>query len=254
VRARFALCAALVAGLPALLAVPASAQALLSPYDIATGVQSMGLEPISRPVQRGARYVFRAIDGRGVEVKVAADAFSGRILAVRRVGEGGGPAFAERYAPPSYYGDENARAPRGRYEPPTNYDRQGSYDPRSYGPPQPDQRGGYQSQPRYEQRGNYEGQSSRAPADPPVIYAPRDSAAIPQAPGRAPNTAKPAALKVAAKPPARPAPSESAGAPADVQKKEQPSEAANGASTAYPSSAAAKKNSALSAPPVQAFE
>lgn len=252
-KARFALCAALVAGLPALLAVPASAQALLSPYDIATNVQAMGLEPISRPVQRGARYVLRAIDGRGVEVKVAADAFSGRLLAVRRVGEGRGPVFADRYAPPSYFGDESAPAARGRYEPPGNYDRQGSYDPRSYGRPQPDQRGSYQSPPRYEQRGNYEGQSSRAPADPPVIYAPRDSAARPQGPGRAPTTAKPAAPKVAAKPPAKPASSESAGAPDDVQKTQQPSGATNGAGTAYPS-ATAEKNPALSAPPVQAFD
>lgn len=252
-KARFALCAALVAGLPVLLAGTASAQVLLSPYDIATSVQSMGLEPISRPVQRGARYVFRAIDGRGVEVKVAADALSGRIIAVRRVGEGRGPVFADRYAPPSYYGDEDTPAPRGRYEPPGNYDRQGSYEPRSYGRVQPDQRGGYQSQPRYEQRGNYEGQSSRAPADPPVIYAPRDNAAAPQAPSRAPSAGKPAAPKIAAKPPTRPASSESAGAPAEMQKNEQPTGSTDGAGAAS-APAPARKNSALEAPPVQAFD
>ena len=83
VKTRLAICLAFAAISPAVLPVSASAQALLPPYEITTSVRSMGLEPISPPVRRGDRYVLRAIDGRGAEVTVVADALSGRILLVR---------------------------------------------------------------------------------------------------------------------------------------------------------------------------
>ncbi len=252
-----------------MLATPAFAQGILSPYAITSTVQSMGLEPISPPVQRGARYVLRAIDGRGIEVRVAADAWTGRILAVRPMGEGRGSVYANRYAPPSYYSDENAPAPRSGYEPPANYDRQGSY----YGQPQTEQRGSYQGQPRYEQRGNYDGQSSRTPGDPAVIYAPRDNTTAPQAPSRAPTAAKPAAPKVAARPPVA-KPAESVEAPKEALKSESvKSESAKPESPKPESKADAKtkpqtdatnasaalkpapaENPALKAPQVQAFD
>ena len=118
---RFAFCLGLAATCLAAMPVPASAQALLPPYEITTSVRSMGLEPISSPVRRGARYVLRAIDGRGTEVRVAADALDGRILFVRPVGHGRGPVYAERSYPDVYYPEEIA-PPRIRYErqPPRN--------------------------------------------------------------------------------------------------------------------------------------
>src|SRR5688572_7384502 len=97
VKTRLAICLAVAAISAAVLPMSASAQALLPPYEITTSVRSMGLVPISPPVRRGARYVLRAIDGRGAEVTVAADALSGRILSVRLRGYGGGAVYAGRF-------------------------------------------------------------------------------------------------------------------------------------------------------------
>lgn len=115
-KTRFAICLALAAGIAGL-ATPASAQFLLPPHEITTSVRSMGLRPVSRPVLRGNRYVFRAIDAGGYEMRVAADAFNGRIIAVRPVGYRQGPAYAERFYPPGNYPAEMAPPPRG-YERP----------------------------------------------------------------------------------------------------------------------------------------
>lgn len=222
-KARFAICLALAAASSAALPVSASAQVLppqvLPPYEITTSVRSMGLEPISPPVRRGARYVLRAIDGRGAEVTVAADARNGRILFVRPVGYGG-PVYAERFYPEAY--PDEAYPPRGQYR----------------------------RQPNYEQRGNYERQPPRAPAEPSVIYAPRDSAGAPQAPTRAPSAAKPPAPKVAAKPPTKPASAVEAAPPAETPVPEQPSDATTGATSAPPPA----ENPALAIPPVQNLE
>jgi hypothetical protein len=250
----------------------------LPPYEITTSVRSMGLQPISQPVRRGARYVLRAIDRRGAEVTVAADALSGRILFVRPVGYGEGPAYADRYYPRLV--PQETVPPRGSYERPPSYEQPGDY----------------------QQQGNYERPPDRPPAripgEPSVIYAPRDSAnsqnTTPLPPARAPSAAKPPAPKVAAKPPAHAAP---AAAPAEAPKTEQPSEVTTGATsspatssppaadkppaskvaekppapaaapgeaskteqpsdapTGPTSSPPAKKNPALTAPPVQAFD
>jgi hypothetical protein len=255
--------------------MPASAQALLPPFEITTSVRSMGLEPISPPVRRGARYVLRAIDKRGAEVRVAADAINGRILFVRPVGVGErpveGPVYADR-AYPRIYPDETA-PPRGSKQ------RQGRYDP-------PD---------NYQQPGNYVRPPARIPGEPSVIYANPQAANPQNANPRAPSTAKPApAPKVAAKPPAQSAPatapveaaktapsseittgSTSAPpaaakppasqparsqvaatppapepAPAEAAKTEKPPAATTGSTSSPP----AEKNPALTAPPVQAFD
>ena len=162
-KTRLAICLAFAAISTAILPVSASAQAVLPPYEITTSVRSMGLAPISPPVRRGARYVLRAIDRRGVEVTVAADALSGRILFVRPLGYGGGPVYAERVYPRGY---PEEFVPR-----PRDIERQRSY----------------------EQQGNYE-RPPRNPPEPSVIYAPRDNANAPQAPAPAPSAAKPPAL------------------------------------------------------------
>ena len=48
----------------------------LSPYDIVAAVQSLGLMPTTRAVRRGHYYVLHALDRRGTEVRVVADARS----------------------------------------------------------------------------------------------------------------------------------------------------------------------------------
>lgn len=169
---KLAICFALaVAGMAV---SPASAQSLLPPHEIATSVRSMGLEPVSQPVRRGARYILRAIDGRGAEFTVTADALNGRVLFVEPAGYGPGPAYAGRVYAPGYYPDETI-PPRG------NYQRL----PRD--PPEPSV--------IYAPRGN-----ANAPVPPSRV----PSAAKPPAPR--------VAAKPAAKPPAPP-PAETAAAP-----------------------------------------
>ena len=199
---------------------------MLPPYEITTSVRSMGLEPISPPVPRGTRYVLRAIDGRGVEVTVAADALSGRILLVRPVGYGPRLVHAERFHPRAY--PEEFLAPRRGIE------KQGSYE----------QRRSYEQQGSYEPQGNYERQPPRNPGEPSVIYAPRDSSTPPQAPVRAPSAAKPPAPKVAARPAAKPV-----AAAESTASKEQP-DATTGATVSPPLA----ENPGLAIPPVQNLE
>ena len=218
-KTRLAICLAFAAISTAILPVSASAQAVLPPYEITTSVRSMGLAPISPPVRRGARYVLRAIDRRGVEVTVAADALSGRILFVRPLGYGGGPVYAERVYPRAYP-EEFVRPPRG-----TEWQR--SYEQRR-GP---------------EQQGNYERPPRNVP-EPSVIYAPRDNANAPQAPAPVPSAAKPPAPKVAAKPAARPA------AAAESTASKEQSDATTGTTASQPP----KENPAVAIPPVQMLE
>jgi hypothetical protein len=181
---------------------PVSAQALLPPYEITTSVRSMGLEPISRPVRHGARYVLRAIDGRGAEVTVAADALNGRILFVRPVGYGPGPVYA-------------GRPYEGGYPP--------DYDPGETVPP----------------RGTYD-RLPRNPGEPSVIYAPRGNYNGPVPPARVPTAVKPPAPKVASKatrvskPSAPPPVSE----PTDTAPAELPSGTAGNTSSPPPDSSA----------------
>ena len=213
-KTRLAICLASAAAGLALLPLPASAQAL-PPHEIAASVWSTGLRPVSSPVRKGPRYVVRAVDRRGGEFKVAADAYTGRVLFVEPLGYRGGPAVAGRSYPSGY--PEEAVPPRGSYEPQGGYQRQGLRDP----------------------------------GEPSVIYAPRDGTgtadANPQAPYRAPSAAKPPS-KVAAKPSAKPA-EPKAESSATIEK---PADTAttDGANAA----AAAEKNPALVAPPVQAFD
>ena len=56
--------------------------AALPPHEILTSVRSTGLEPLSRPMRFGPAYSLRAADAAGREVRVIADARTGRILTV----------------------------------------------------------------------------------------------------------------------------------------------------------------------------
>ena len=218
-KTRLAICLTFAVISLAVPSVSASAQTLLPPYEITTSVRSMGLTPISPPVRRGARYVLRAIDSRGAEVTVAADALSGRILLVRPAGYGGGRLYAERFYSPAY--PEEFLPPRRGIERPRGYEQRS-----------------------YEQQGNYERQPPRNPPEPSVIYAPRDNANAPQAPARAPSAAKAAAPKVAAKPAA------TSPAAAESTASQEQSDLTTGATASRPPA----ENSALAIPPVQNLE
>lgn len=216
VRTRLAICLASAAAALALLPLPASAQ-VLPPYEIATSIRSMGLMPVSQPVRKGQRYVLLAVDRRGNEVKVSADAFTGRILFVEPQGNGRRPVYAERNYPPVY--PEETAPPRGT-----------------------DQRG-------------YQRQAPPNPGEPSVIYAPREGAGANSNPAyRPPSPAKPPS-RVATKPPAKPvasADSEASAKPSALP--EQAPASTEGTSAAGPPASTVEQNPAVTAPPVQGLE
>jgi hypothetical protein len=57
----------------------------LPPHEILTSVRSTGLEPLSRPMRFGGAYSLRAADPAGREVRVIADARTGRVLKISPV-------------------------------------------------------------------------------------------------------------------------------------------------------------------------
>jgi hypothetical protein len=71
----------------------------LPPYEIVTIVRSTGLEPLSRPLRQGPAYVLRAMDPAGQEMRVIADARSGRLLKVVPVA---GARYVGPMTPPPY--------------------------------------------------------------------------------------------------------------------------------------------------------
>ncbi len=80
--------------------VPGGAPVYAQPYRAATAqdqilanVRAAGLAPLSRPALRGAVFYVRAMSRNNVEVRVAVDARTGRVLAATRV------ADAPRYEP-----------------------------------------------------------------------------------------------------------------------------------------------------------
>jgi hypothetical protein len=146
---------------------PANAQMLaadiLPPYEIATIVRSMGLNPIERPIWRNGRYVMAATDRSGREVRVVVDAYSGQVIRVR-------PMDMGYYDGPRGYGV-----------------RPDPYDPRYAAPPPPPRpipnepgyapRPGYPPQPGYEDDEYFDGRTGSiapsAPSPQPRITAPQ---------------------------------------------------------------------------------
>lgn len=76
---------------------PAAAAEAAPSYEILAAVREMGFAPSTQVHQRGAYYVLHAVDPRGVEVRVVADAHSGTILSVI-------PLRRFRAQAPRYYG------------------------------------------------------------------------------------------------------------------------------------------------------
>jgi hypothetical protein len=103
---------AIVAGLVCFVLVPAAQAQAPQPSDgpvppraIVRIVHANGLDPVGRPVREGPTYIVRAIDRRGLLMRVVVDARSGQIRAVNRIvpGPGGPGRVAMRplpYGPP----------------------------------------------------------------------------------------------------------------------------------------------------------
>ena len=73
----------------------------LPAYEIITIVRSTGLEPLSRPLRQGPTYVLRALDPAGQEMRVIADARSGRLVKIVPVaGHYVGPMTPPPYGAP----------------------------------------------------------------------------------------------------------------------------------------------------------
>ena len=137
-------------------------QGVLPPYEIATIIRSAGLDPLVRPLRRGAYYVLHAIGRDGREMRVVVRARSGEIVSVTPV-----MAAAAPRTPPR-------AMTRGPYEPvPPGNVPPGPTDLYETEPPEP-----YEGEPRM----IYE-------AGPPVIYGP--PARIPDAPPRTRAVAPP---------------------------------------------------------------
>lgn len=76
------------------------------PYEILRTVRAAGFEPLAPPLREGTTYVVRAIDFRGVAMRVVVDARSGAIRDANRIVAGPGlygPYMPGPYAP-VYYG------------------------------------------------------------------------------------------------------------------------------------------------------
>ena len=163
-----AICLA-AAALGALPSVPAAAEPArprmaqeagadaMPPYEIVTAVRSMGFTPVGRPARQGPYYVLHAVDARGVDMRVVADAQFGDILSIQPVRQpanygapryDGGPRIVRvpqgfnRVMPGDDDGEPVAptynRGPRDDDEIPSVYERMPrGYDRRATAPPPP---------------------------------------------------------------------------------------------------------------------
>ena len=78
----------------------------MPPHEILASVRSIGLEPLSGPMRFGPVYSLRAVDPVGREVRVIADARTGRVLKVHPVLF---PRYAAPVPPPPSYGPHPGR-------------------------------------------------------------------------------------------------------------------------------------------------
>jgi hypothetical protein len=89
---------------------PSLPQALLRgfvpPYEILRTLRAAGFQPLAPPLREGTTYVVRALDYRGIPMRVVVDAHSGAIRDANRIVAGPGlygPYMPGPYAP-AYYG------------------------------------------------------------------------------------------------------------------------------------------------------
>jgi hypothetical protein len=76
------------------------------PYEILRTLRAAGFQPLAPPLREGTTYVVRALDYRGIAMRVVVDAHSGAIRDANRIVAGPGlygPYMPGPYAP-AYYG------------------------------------------------------------------------------------------------------------------------------------------------------
>jgi hypothetical protein len=96
------------------------------PFEILRIVRAAGFDPLAPPLRQGTTYVVRAIDFRGIAMRVVVDGRSGVIRDANRIVSG--PGLYGPYAPGPY-----EPAHFGRFGPPPPY--LGPSDERIYGAP-----------------------------------------------------------------------------------------------------------------------
>ena len=85
---------------------PAPLRGFVPPYEILRTLRAAGFEPLAPPLREGTTYVVRALDYRGIPMRVVVDAHSGAIRDANRIVAGPGlygPYMPGPYAP-AYYG------------------------------------------------------------------------------------------------------------------------------------------------------
>lgn len=101
------------------LSVQTPLRGFVPPYEILRTVRAAGFEPLAPPLREGTTYVVRAIDFRGVALRVVVDARSGAIRDANRIVSGPGlygPYVPGPYAP-AFYGRLAAPYPSNDIEP-----------------------------------------------------------------------------------------------------------------------------------------
>jgi hypothetical protein len=107
---------------------PAPLPGFITSHEVTRIARSAGFEPVAPPLREGTTYVLRAMDFRGILMRVVVDARSGALRAVNRIVPGPAPygvvgMMTPPYGPPPY-----GPPPYGPYGPP-------GYGPPPYGPP-----------------------------------------------------------------------------------------------------------------------
>ena len=95
---------------------PTPLRGFVPPYEILRTLRAAGFQPLAPPLREGTNYVVRALDFRGVPVRVVADAHSGAIRDANRIVAGRGlygPYMPGPYAP-AYYGPNDIEPGYGR--------------------------------------------------------------------------------------------------------------------------------------------
>jgi hypothetical protein len=84
---------------------PTPLRGFVPPYEILRTLRAAGFQPLGPPLREGTTYVLRALDFRGVPMRVAVDAHSGAIRDANRIVAGPGlygPYMPGPYAPTNY--------------------------------------------------------------------------------------------------------------------------------------------------------
>ncbi|HTP92227.1 MAG TPA: hypothetical protein VMJ52_10850 [Xanthobacteraceae bacterium] len=105
---------------PSPLQAPLPGTGFVSPYEIMRTVRAAGFDPLAPPLREGTTYVVRALDYRGILMRVVVDAHTGAIRDANRIVPGPGRygqygdqygMIESAYGPPSVYEPEDIDVP-----------------------------------------------------------------------------------------------------------------------------------------------